>query len=174
MKQQIIVSGTGGQGILFLTRFFAQAAMMTGLEVITSEIHGMAMRGGTVLSHIKVGPFKSPLVREGQADTALILNLQNLALHKGFVKPGGLIFVNTATPGDYRSIDATGIALKAGSSAATNLVFLGYVVRQNGFFCEADTARQVLKQLSPRAQLEVNLKGFEMGFASDRRDEPGR
>jgi len=166
VKQQIIVSGTGGQGILFLTRFFAEAAMMMGLEVITSEIHGMAMRGGTVLSHVKVGPFKSPLVREGQADTALILSLQNLVLHKGFVKPGGLIFVNTDKPGDYLSIDAAGIASKAGVSAATNLVFLGYVVGQNGFFCEADIARQVLKRLSPRAQLEPNLKGFDMGFAS--------
>ena len=72
MKQQIIVSGTGGQGILFLTRFFAEAAMMMKLQVLTSEIHGMAMRGGTVVSHVKVGPFKSPLVRAGQADAGLM------------------------------------------------------------------------------------------------------
>ena len=166
MKQQIILSGTGGQGILFLTRFFAEAAMMMGLEVITSEIHGMAMRGGTVLSHVKVGAFKSPLVREGQADTGLILNLQNLPLHKPFVKPGGLIFVNTDTPGNYLSVDAAGIASKAGLSAATNLVFLGYVARRKGLFCDSETARQVLKRLSPSAQLEPNLKGFDLGLAT--------
>ncbi len=166
MKQQIIVSGTGGQGVLFLTRFFAEAAMAMGLEVITSEIHGMAMRGGTVMSHIKVGPFKSPLVREGQADAGLILSRQNLALHRGFVKPGGLVFVNTDTPGDYLSIDATRIALEAGSFAAANLVFLGFVIKHQGFWCKAEIARQVLKNLSPRAQLEANLKGFDLGLAA--------
>ncbi len=167
MKQQIIVSGTGGQGILFLTRFFAEAAMSMGLEVLTSEIHGMAMRGGTVMSHIKVGSFKSPLVREGQADTGLILNRQNLPLHRGFVKPGGLVFVNTDVPGDYLSVDATRIAVEAGSFAAANLVFLGYVIKRQGFLCEAEVAREILKQLSPRAQLEANLKGFDMGLALD-------
>jgi indolepyruvate ferredoxin oxidoreductase, beta subunit len=166
VKQQIIVSGTGGQGILFLTRFFAEAAMMLKLQVLTSEIHGMAMRGGTVVSHVKVGPFKSPLVREGQADAGLILNKQNLKLHRSFIKPDGHIFVNTDTPGDYSSIDASGLALRAGAPAMTNLVLLGFAMRQGGFFCEADVARKVLKKLSPPAHLEPNLKGFDMGFAS--------
>jgi indolepyruvate ferredoxin oxidoreductase beta subunit len=165
MKQQIIVSGTGGQGILFLTRLFAEAAMMMGLEVITSEIHGMAMRGGTVVSHVKVGPFRSPLVRGGQADVGLILNKQNLQLHRSLVKPKGAVFVNTDTPGDYFSIDASGLALGSGSAASTNLVLLGFAIRQGGFFCGTEVARGVLTKLSPPAQIEVNLKGFDMGFA---------
>jgi indolepyruvate ferredoxin oxidoreductase beta subunit len=165
MKQQIILSGTGGQGILFLTRFFADAAMAMGLEVLTSEIHGMAMRGGTVMSHVKVGPFRSPLVREGQADAALILNLQNLLFHRGFVKPGGSIFVNAAEPGDYLSIDATGIATRSCMPAGTNLVLLGYAIGQNKLFCTPDVARDVLKKLSPKSQLALNLKGFELGLA---------
>ncbi len=166
MKQQIIVSGTGGQGILFLTRFFAEAAMMMKLQVITSEIHGMAMRGGTVVSHVKVGPFKSPLVRAGQADAGLILHKQNLELHRNLIRPGGHVFVNTDTPGDYLSIDASGFALRAGAPAMTNLVLLGFAMQRGGFFCEADVARKVLKKLSPPAQLEPNLKGFDMGLAS--------
>jgi indolepyruvate ferredoxin oxidoreductase beta subunit len=166
MKQQIIVSGTGGQGILFLTRFFAEAAMLMRLEVLTSEIHGMAMRGGTVVSHVKVGPFKSPLVREGQADAGLILDKQNLQLHRGLVKPGGSVFVNTDVPGDYFSVDASRLALGAGSPALTNLILLGYAMRQDGFFCDADVAKKVLKKLSPAAHLEPNLKGFDIGFAS--------
>jgi indolepyruvate ferredoxin oxidoreductase beta subunit len=166
VKQQIIVSGTGGQGILFLTRFFAEAAMMMKLQVLTSEIHGMAMRGGTVVSHVKVGTFKSPLVREGQADAGLILNKQNLPLHRSLIKPGGYVFVNTDTPGDYSSIDASGLALGAGAPAMTNLVLLGFAMQRGGFFCEADVARKVLKKLSPPAHLELNLKGFDMGFAS--------
>jgi indolepyruvate ferredoxin oxidoreductase, beta subunit len=166
VKQQIIVSGTGGQGILFLTRFFAEAAMMMKLQVLTSEIHGMAMRGGTVVSHVKVGPFKSPLVRAGQADAGLILHKQNLDLHRNLIRPGGHVFVNTDTPGDYLSIDASGLALRAGAPAMTNLVLLGFAMQRGGFFCEADVARKILKKLSPPAQLELNLKGFDMGFTA--------
>ncbi|MCX5883025.1 MAG: 2-oxoacid:acceptor oxidoreductase family protein, partial [Deltaproteobacteria bacterium] len=51
IKQQIIISGVGGQGVLFVTRLLAEAAMMKGYPVLTSETHGMAQRGGTVVSH---------------------------------------------------------------------------------------------------------------------------
>jgi len=166
MKQQLIVSGTGGQGILFLTRFFAEAAMMMRFEVLTSEIHGMAMRGGTVVSHVKVGPFKSPLVREGQADVGLILSKQNVPLHRSLVKPDGLIFVNSDVAGDYFSIDASKLAIDAGAPAMTNLVLLGFAMKQHGLFCGAEVARKVLTRLSPRAHLELNLKGFDIGYTS--------
>ena len=66
MKQQIIVSGLGGQGALTLTRLLAEAAAALGLPVITSETHGMAQRGGTVISMIKVGPFRGPLIPAGR------------------------------------------------------------------------------------------------------------
>jgi indolepyruvate ferredoxin oxidoreductase beta subunit len=166
MKQQIIVSGTGGQGILFLTRFFAEAAMMMRLEVITSEIHGMAMRGGTVVSHVKVGPFKSPLVREGQADAGLILDKQNLELHCGLMKPGGSLFVNTDIPGDYASIDASALTLGAGAPALTNLVLLGFAIQRGGFFCDVEVARKLLHKLSPPAQLDPNLTSFDLGLTN--------
>ena len=166
MRQQIILSGTGGQGILFLTRFFAEAAVAMRLEVLTSEIHGMAMRGGTVVSHVKVGAFKSPLVREGQADVGLILNKQNLVLHKKLVKPDGLLFVNSDAAGEYFSIDASKLAIGAGSPAMANLILLGFAMKQRGFFCEAEVARKVLKTLSPPAHLQLNLKGFDIGYTS--------
>jgi indolepyruvate ferredoxin oxidoreductase beta subunit len=52
IMQQIIISGVGGQGVLFVTRLLAEAAIKKGLAVFTSETHGMAQRGGTVLSHL--------------------------------------------------------------------------------------------------------------------------
>ena len=70
MKQQIVVSGIGGQGVLFVTRILAEAAIERGMEVLTSETHGMAMRGGTVISHVKAGPFTSPLIRTGRPTSA--------------------------------------------------------------------------------------------------------
>lgn len=87
MKQQLIVSGVGGQGVLFVTRLLGHAGMEEGHNVLTSETHGMAMRGGTVISHVKIGPFMSPLVREGQADTGLFLHQANLVFHGGSLNP---------------------------------------------------------------------------------------
>ena len=110
MKQQIIVSGLGGQGALTLTRLLAEAAAAMGLPVITSETHGMAQRGGTVISMIKVGPFRGPLIPAGEADRGLFLHLKNLAVHRFYMRPGGAVFVNAAAPGDYLSVDARSLA----------------------------------------------------------------
>ena len=55
INQQIIISGVGGQGVLFVTRLLAEAAINKGLAVFSSETHGMAQRGGTVLSHLEGG-----------------------------------------------------------------------------------------------------------------------
>jgi len=72
-KQQVIISGVGGQGVLFVTRLLAEVAMRSGLEVMSSETHGMAQRGGIVVSHLKVGGFAGPLVRAGRADVMVAL-----------------------------------------------------------------------------------------------------
>ncbi len=164
MKQQIVVSGIGGQGVLFVTRILAEAAIEKGMEVLTSETHGMAMRGGTVISHVKVGPFTSPLIRMGQADIGLFLHAGNREVHRGFLKPGGLIYLNAAEGGDGEAIDATAIACEHGSLVIANLVLLGFAVRHEGLFCDAPTIEAVLKRISPARQLETNLEGFRLGL----------
>ncbi|MBN1662236.1 MAG: 2-oxoacid:acceptor oxidoreductase family protein [Deltaproteobacteria bacterium] len=163
MKQQIIVSGVGGQGVVFATRLLAEAAMEAGLNVLTSEDHGMAMRGGTVVSHVKVGAFRSPLIRRGQADVGLFLNRENLSVHRGLMKGAGRIFVNTDLPGEYLHCDATGLAKDAGAVVAANLVLLGYAVRTGGLFCTAKQAENVIMRISSPRQLELNLKAFRRG-----------
>ncbi len=72
MKMQIAITGRGGQGVLFLTKILTECALELGEEVIASEIHGMAMRGGSVISTLKVGNFRGPLIRGGQADLMLV------------------------------------------------------------------------------------------------------
>ncbi len=94
INQQIIISGVGGQGVLFVTRLLAEAAIKKGLPVFTSETHGMAQRGGTVLSHLKVGEYASPLIRPAQADGLLVLKAENLAQHGAFLKDGGWVIAN--------------------------------------------------------------------------------
>lgn len=164
MKQQIIVSGIGGQGVVFATRLLAEAAMETGRSVLTSENHGMAMRGGTIVSHVKVGAFQSPLVGRGQADVGLFLNRENLAIHGDMMKKTGKIFVNSGVPGQYAHCDATGLAKDAGAVVVANLVLLGFAARTGSFFCTAEQMEDVIKRISPPKQLELNLKGFRLGL----------
>lgn len=162
MNQQIIVSGIGGQGVLFATKILAEAAVEMGLEVLTSETHGMAMRGGTVISHIKAGPFKSPLIRAEQADVGLFLNAGNLEVHRAFLKPEGLIYVNRDKEGEGEGIDATRLAREQGTPVIANLVLLGFAVRRGGLFCDADVVEAVLRRISTERQLETNLAGFRL------------
>lgn len=169
MKQQIIVSGIGGQGVLFLTRVLAETALEKRLEVLTSETHGMAMRGGTVISHIKAGDFRSPLIRRGQADAGLFLNAGNRAVHGDYMKPSAGVFINTSAPGDHRRIDATGLARESGSIVVANLVLLGFALTEGSLFCDAAAVEAVLRRISPPRQLDLNLKGLHSGLNHNRK-----
>ena len=93
---QIIICGRGGQGILFLTRLLDEVALNLGQNVISSETHGMAMRGGSVVSYVKIGNFNSPLIRSGQGDVLLALSESELPLNRHLLKKeGGQIYVNS-------------------------------------------------------------------------------
>jgi indolepyruvate ferredoxin oxidoreductase, beta subunit len=154
VKQQIIISGVGGQGVLFVTRLLAEAAMMKGFPVLTSETHGMAQRGGTVVSHLKVGDFSSPLIRPFSADGLLALKPESLAQHGGFVKPGGWAIVNSSRPLQQfdelliTSVDADRLATAIGNRKAVNLIMLGAVLsRLSGtqdLFCTLADIQAVL------------------------------
>jgi indolepyruvate ferredoxin oxidoreductase beta subunit len=164
VKQQIVVSGRGGQGVLFVTRLLAEAGLEVGADVLTSETHGMAMRGGTVISHIKIGDFRSPLIRKGRADVGLFLTDANIPIHGAYVRPGGRRIVNTDHPGQYAGIDATACAKELGSLLATNLVLLGFAVRKGALFCDEGVMREVIRKTSRPSQVELNLRGFERGL----------
>jgi indolepyruvate ferredoxin oxidoreductase, beta subunit len=163
-KQQIIVSGVGGQGVVFATRLLAEAAIEPGRSVLTSENHGMAMRGGTIISHVKIGAFSSPLIRHGHADIGLFLNRENLAIHGGMMKKTGRIFVNAPSTEAGESCDATGLARSAGGVVVANLVMLGFAARTGCFFCTAAQMEDVIRRISPPRQLELNLAGFRLGL----------
>jgi indolepyruvate ferredoxin oxidoreductase, beta subunit len=172
VKQQIIVSGLGGQGALTLTRLLAEAAAALGLEVITSETHGMAQRGGTVISMIKVGPFRGPLILAGAADVGFFLHRKNLGVHGFYLKPGGLRFVNSATPGDYHYLDARSLAQQLGEPVVANLILLGYAVGQGALFCDPQLMEAVIRDKSPARFRESNLKALGAGVEAARRANP--
>jgi indolepyruvate ferredoxin oxidoreductase beta subunit len=163
VKQQIIISGLGGQGALTLTRLLAEAALALGLPVITSETHGMAQRGGTVISMVKVGPFRGPLVPAGAGDLGLFLHLKNLPLHRFYLKPDAEILVNTAVPGDYLNLDAAALARDLGAPVVANLILLGFAAAKGGLFCDPPVLSAMIKEKSPSRFLGSNLRAFQLG-----------
>jgi len=178
IKQQIVISGVGGQGVLFVTRLLAEAAILKGLRVFTSETHGMAQRGGTVLSHLKVGPFSSPLIHAGNANGLLALKANSLAQHGYYLKPGAWAVVNSSqdvTAGAEvlaYTIDAEGLAKQIQSPKSVNLILLGFTLAagsamtENTLFCQMDDIKTVLqhRMAKNKKMLDDTVKALEAGF----------
>jgi indolepyruvate ferredoxin oxidoreductase beta subunit len=167
---QIVISGVGGQGVLFITRLLAEAAIAKGLPVFTSETHGMAQRGGTVISHLKVGEFTSPLINPGRADGLIALKAESLFQHSGYIKPGGWAVVNSATAGTGADdqffhpsfFDADRLAQEMSAPKTLNLLMLGFtlarVVKKSNqdqmLYCNVDDIAAILKnRLEGKTQL---------------------
>jgi len=178
IRQQLIISGVGGQGVLFVTRLLAEAAIKKGLPVFTSETHGMAQRGGTVLSHFKVGDFASPLVRPKHADGLLALKTENLQVHANFLKKDGWAVANADNVGKSTvdipldSIDADALAQKLGTPKAVNLIILGFALAKAGkakhdpLFCTLADIKSVLRNRfgKNKQMLAASLKALEAGY----------
>jgi len=163
---QIIICGRGGQGILFLTRLLDGVALNLGQNVISSETHGMAMRGGSVVSYVKIGNFNSPLIRSGQGDVLLALSESELPLNRHLLKKeGGQIYVNSPET-KRNAIDASGQAVALGSLVVANLVLLGFACGHNAFPLKFETIKQVLIQMSPKRVLENNTNALKAGYDS--------
>lgn len=164
MKQQIIVSGIGGQGVLFLTRVIAQVAVDRRIPVLTSETHGMAQRGGTVLSTIKIGSFASPLIRTGRAGLGLMLWEANLPVHQSMLKKDGIWVINSTAEGEGIRIDAAKIARELGNAVLLNLVLLGVAVKSEAIAFSADECEAAIRRLAPKNFVEQNIAAFHKGL----------
>lgn len=166
MEQQIAISGLGGQGVLFITRLLAETALSMGLDVISSETHGMAMRGGAVISYLKIGNFESPLIRAGMADIAIFLADENLKVHPDIIGPKTRVFVNSDNPGAYEGLDASSVAEEIlGRRQASNLVLLGYALGKNALFASMDQVGPVIAKLSKNDGIhEMNKKALAAGL----------
>lgn len=172
MEMQIAITGRGGQGVLFLTRILTECALELGLEVIASETHGMAMRGGSVISTVKVGPFRGPLIRGGQADVMLVLDEGSMETFSHLLSQKGTFFLNSPASSSHLSIDATGLAAGTGSSLMANLVLLGFVLKHNGLFCDYPLAESVTGKISPERFRQANLTALKLGYSF--RDSGGK
>ncbi len=175
MNHQIVISGVGGQGVLFITGLLATACMDRGTHVLTSETHGMAQRGGTVISHLKIGEFASPLIRPGNADLLVVLKSENLIQHQGFLKPDGMAIVNSKldSPSAAESpaskviaMDADRLAENADNPGSVNLYMLGAALALMDV-CHLDDVKQQIKirlKGKPESLVTAALTALDKGF----------
>ena len=161
MELQMVIAGLGGEGIVFMTRILAESIFRHGHPVLSSETHGMAMRGGSVTCQLKVGDFKSPLIRHGSADLLIATSEREVEGKLLFLKKGGRTFIDSPSVG-LHSIDAKGIAYQLGSPQDANLVLLGYGVAKLEDF-NTRIFEETIVCLSAHRSAELKLEGFRRG-----------
>lgn len=178
---QALVAGVGGQGVLFVTRLLAQAAMDTGSRVLISEVHGMAQRGGSVVSHLKAGCQAGPLLAQGQADLLLSLDSGEAVRNLAYLAPNAALVVNAPGP-EFLSkkaraalrkqkvrlitLDASGIAAGLGSPKGLNVVMAAAAARAGALPFSPQKLEEILTGLSPRARRKPNQRLFAAGQAA--------
>ncbi len=96
MTTNILLCGVGGQGTLLASNLIADCAMKAGFDVKKSEIHGMAQRGGSVVSHVRFGDkIASPIIRKGEADIVLSFEELEALRWAEYLKPDGIVITNS-------------------------------------------------------------------------------
>ena len=183
----ILIVGVGGQGTLLASRVLAQAAVDLGHDVKVSEIHGMAQRGGSVVSQVRYGPkVFSPIIKKGEADVIMAFERLEAARYLPFLRKDGLMVINTdkidplpVMSGEVRyperlekkiaavvpktvTLDATGIAEGCGTSKAANIVLVGLVGRTLGM--PLDSLTEAIRGLVPEKAVDTNIKALHEGW----------
>ncbi len=191
MKYTVQIVGVGGQGVLLASMVLGNAAMEMGFQVAMSEVHGMAQRGGSVLSTLRFGDeVISPLEAVGNADmimgfepsetcrnihlankdSVVLMNLDPVlpsmvaAGFEEYPDVSELVESVKAVNDHIVTIDATSLAIEAGKAVAANAVMIGAVAALEGFPIPKDVLRDVLGKQVPEKFRELNLKAFDMGY----------
>lgn len=182
----ILLVGVGGQGTILASKIMASLACTMGYDVKVSEIHGMAQRGGSVVTQVKMGEkIYSPLIEEGEADVIVAFEKLEALRWAHYLKPNGTIIVSTQViepvpvilgvqeyPKDIEGliskninnaimVNALDLAKEAGNIKASNVVLMG--VLSNHMDIESDVWEKALEEKIPAKLLEVNKKAFAAG-----------
>ena len=186
MNRNIILCGVGGQGTILASRLIAAAALRGGIPIRTSETIGMAQRGGSVFSHIRLGDGgASPIIARGTADLIIGFEPGETVRQLPFLRPGGAVVTGTrpvmpvsATIGqssynagamlDYLRanvanltvVDGDRAAAELGSSKTLNVVLLGAALRSGALGLEAADLEAAVREKVPPKFLDLNLKAL--------------
>ncbi|MFC1883993.1 indolepyruvate oxidoreductase subunit beta [Thermodesulfobacteriota bacterium] len=175
----LILCGLGGQGILFMTRIIAQASLDKGNDVMGAETHGMAQRGGSVVSHLKIGKAESSLVMTGSAQYLISLDEDEGYRNLPFLSKGAEMFVNANQDKPrteeieifldkynvtYHAAPAWEIAKEFDAPMSSNLALLGFFSAFVKRPVDNRDLRKTIENISPDRFKEINLKVFDAGF----------
>lgn len=188
---EVIICGVGGQGVVLMSELLGNAAVRDGIEVKGSEVLGMAQRGGSVFSNIRLGSGAyAPLTPEGKCDVLIAVEPSEALRNIQYLSKSSLVVVNSRRimpftvflgQSGYPSLeeilaklnkvservvtlDATQLAGKAGSLQSVNVVMLGALFGTGLMPVKAETAKAVIQARFPTKAAGVNLKAFELGY----------
>lgn len=185
----IVIVGVGGQGVILISDVLGRAAVKAGLPVRGAETHGMAQRGGSVINHTRLGCRFSPMVPTGGADVLLALEPAEALRFGHYLSRDGVALINiepvlpiSVTMGksvypelediiaplrkickEVKTLDATSLAKKAGTSQAMNVVMLGALSKCTPI--KEELLLEALCDVVPKKYLEANKRAFQIGKA---------
>jgi len=182
----IMVVGVGGQGTLLTSRIIGKTALNAGWDVKLSEVHGMAQRGGSVVTFVRFGKkVFEPVCEEGSVDVLISFERLEALRYAHFLKPDGVMIVNdtridpmTVVIGAAKypegileeldkkhklyAIDGGAIAKNLGNSKVLNTVVLGLAAKHIGF--TEEEWLETLKATVPQKTVDINVKAFKAGY----------
>ncbi len=184
--KNIMIVGVGGQGTLLTSRILGGITLEAGYDVKLSEVHGMAQRGGSVVTFVRYGEeVREPIVEEGQADVLIAFERLEAYRYAHFLKKDGVLIVNDQRidpmpvvigAAEYPEniietlektykvlrIDAMSEAKKLGNAKAFNTIVLGVAAKHMDFSCE--DWLKVIERTVPPKTVELNKKAFLTGY----------
>lgn len=189
MSKSVILCGVGGQGTVLASKLISYAAMAKGEEVKSAETIGMAQRGGSVTSHIRIGEEAfSPLIPKGKADVMIAFEPAEAVRNLDYLKPDGVVVVSqkavkpvTASLSakvyegqemlDYLGkhvsrlviVDGQRVMEELGSAKVLNVVLLGAAIACNEIDITVDEIKAAIREKVPERFYELNLCALEAG-----------
>lgn len=186
MTKNIMIVGVGGQGTLLTSRILGGITVDAGYDVKLSEVHGMAQRGGSVVTYVRYGEsVAEPIVEEGQADVLIAFERLEALRYAHFLKKDGVLIVNDQRidpmpvvtgvakypegiiedlAKEYKviSVDAMAEALEMGNSRVFNVIILGVAAKHMDF--PKEQWIEVIKNTVPAKTIDINVAAFEKGY----------
>lgn len=194
MNKDILICGVGGQGTVLASKIIASAAMSEGNTVHSAETIGMAQRGGSVTSHVRIGDNAfSPLIPYGSADILLAFEPAEAVRNIKYLKKGGVAAVNTAPTAPVTEslaqsgydgseavkylkenvncifVNSDEICEKFGSAKFFNIVMLGIAAGSGKLGIDSDTVLKKMTEIVPERFVEINTLAFNTGLEAGKK-----
>ena len=188
MNKDILLCGVGGQGIVLVSKLLAASAMASGEQVHSAETIGMAQRGGSVTSHVRIGESFSPLIPKGSADLLIAFEPAEAVRNLPYLKKGGTVIVSSSavmpvtaslTGGKYEAApmlrylkekagrlitaDPDVLCAPLHSVKFFNVVMLGIATATGATGLPEEIVRQSVETRVPERFRAVNAQAFQIG-----------